>query len=42
MRLMNDSLPQALRPEHIVRVDEVPRTASGKPMKRLIRYTECQ
>ncbi|QEL56625.1 class I adenylate-forming enzyme family protein [Chromobacterium paludis] len=39
-RLFNASLPQLQRPDRIVAVDSIPRTASGKPMKRLMRYQE--
>lgn len=38
IRLFNNSLPQAQRPEQVHAVDGIPRTASGKPIKRLISY----
>lgn len=38
IRLFNAALPQAQRPEQVHAVDEIPRTASGKPIKRLISY----
>ncbi|EEG06996.1 class I adenylate-forming enzyme family protein [Pseudogulbenkiania ferrooxidans] len=41
-RLFNASLPQSQRPDQIHAVSEVPRTSSGKPIKRLISYEVAQ
>ncbi|WP_293766229.1 class I adenylate-forming enzyme family protein [uncultured Aquitalea sp.] len=38
LRLFNQALPQTQRPDRIEAVNSIPRTSSGKPIKRLISY----
>jgi len=38
IRLFNTGLPQVQRPDQVHAVDSIPRTSSGKPIKRLISY----
>lgn len=42
IRLFNSNLPQVQRPDQVHAVDSIPRTASGKPIKRLISYQALQ
>jgi len=42
IRLFNSNLPQVQRPDQVHAVDSIPRTASGKPIKRLISYQAVQ
>lgn len=42
IRLFNGALPQVQRPDQVRAVDSIPRTASGKPIKRLISYQAVQ